>query len=298
MKPTNQLLACLAALATSTAIAAQAPAEQAKLSPDEIAVKSQQVFYYAGQDLAARVQMKLISAGGQERRRDLLMLRRNSDSATDTGAPAGASSPALHPAGRQQYFLYFRSPPDVRGTAFLVCKEPGRDADRWLFIPALNLVQRIAARDAESSFVGSDFSYEDVSGRPLGADSRRLLPEESLPPSVARPPAARACYLVESIPKGRAGFRRKLAWIDQTSFLPLREEYYDAQGQLFKVFTADEVRSVDGVPTAVRRTMNNVKSGHRTEVVFSQVQYNSGLAADLFTERSLRRPPAQWIAGE
>ncbi|MBI5160419.1 MAG: outer membrane lipoprotein-sorting protein, partial [Micrococcales bacterium] len=44
------------------------------------------------------------------------------------------------------------------GTAFLVAKEPGRDADRWLFIPALNLVQRIAARDVESSFVGSDFS--------------------------------------------------------------------------------------------------------------------------------------------
>src|SRR3989338_5917083 len=113
--------------------------------------------------------MTLIAAGGEQRVRDMTMLRRN--------AEAGLPAPSLQ-AGRQKYFIYFHSPVDVRGTAFLVAKEPGRDADRWLFVPALNLVQRIAARDAESSFVGSDFSYEDVSGRPLAADTRRLLSEE------------------------------------------------------------------------------------------------------------------------
>ncbi len=44
--------------------------------------------------------------------------------------------------------------------------------------------------------------------------------------------------------------------------------------------------------------MKNVKSGHRTEVVFRQVKYNLGLTEDVFTKRSLRRPPAQWISGE
>ncbi len=55
---------------------------------------------------------------------------------------------------------------------------------------------------------------------------------------------------------------------------------------------------VDGLSTVTKRTMKNVKSGHRTEVTFRQVKYNVGLAEDVFTERSLRRPPAQWTSGE
>jgi len=253
-------------LVLATPLLAQTP------SADEIAEKSQQAFYYAGRDMTARVVMTLVTAGGEQRVRDMTMLRRNGD------------------AGRQKYFLYFHSPADVRSTAFLVNKEPGRDADRWLFLPALNLVQRIAARDAESSFVGSDFSYEDISGRLLTLDTHKLLREETLD--------GKPCYVIESVPKSRASFTRKLAWIDRTSFLPLKEEYYDAQKDLFKVFTADEIRDVNGVPTITKRTMKNVKSGHRTEVVFKQVRYNVGLTEDVFTERSLRRPPTQWISGE
>ncbi|MBI2498002.1 MAG: outer membrane lipoprotein-sorting protein [Opitutae bacterium] len=263
------------------AAASGAPGLRAQqLTADDIAAKSQQAFYYAGDDMAARVVMTLTTASGQQRVRDMTMLRRNAEAAASASATDG----------RQKYFIYFHSPTDVRGTAFLVAKEPGRDADRWLFVPALNLVQRIAARDAESSFVGSDFSYEDVSGRPLAADTRRLLPEESL--------NGKPCHVIESVPKVRAGFTRKLAWIDRATFLPLKEEYYDAQKQLARVFTADEVREVDGLPTAVKRTIKNVKSGHHTAVEFREVRYHAGLTDEVFTERSLRRPPAPWISGK
>ena len=270
----KRMITCLLPLLGALSLGGQTP------SADEIADKSQQAFSYAGQDMVARVVMTLVTARGEQRVRDLTLLRRNGD------------------GGRQKYFLYFHSPADVRGTAFLVGKEPGRDADRWLFIPAINLVQRIAARDAESSFVGSDFSYEDVSGRPLPADSRKLLREESLDLPAARQAGGRACYVIESVPKTRASFTRKLAWIDRANFLPLKEEYYDAQQTLFRVFTADEVRDADGLPTVTKRTMKNVKSGHRTEVVFTQVKYNAGLGEDVFTERALRRPPAPWISGD
>ena len=66
-------------------------------------------------------------------------------------------------------------------------------------------------------------------------------------------------------PRAAAGYT-KLAWIDRGAFLP-SGEYYDAQKQLVRVFTADEVRDVND---AHRRSppMKNVKSGHRTEVVF------------------------------
>ena len=117
---------------------------------ESIMKKYQKAFYYAGKDMKAKVLMTLINKQGKMRTRELVMLRKN-----------------MGKNGEQKYFMYFNSPADVRRTTFMVWKYPERDDDRWLFIPAINLVNRIAANDNRSSFVGSDFTYEDISGRDL-----------------------------------------------------------------------------------------------------------------------------------
>lgn len=235
----------------------------------EIVQKSQTAFFEAGKDFQARVKMTLSIREGQQRLRELTMLRKN------------------YPAGEQKYFIYFHSPADVAGTTFMVYKYPDRNSDRWLFIPAINLVNRIAARDSRSSFVGSDFTYEDVSGRELAADRRTLLKDDEL--------NGHKVYTIESTPQTPAEYARKVTWIDQMTFLPLKEEYYDIQGALYKVFSADEVKEIQGIPTVMKRTMANVKTAHKTEVVFERIQYNVGIGDDLFSERYLRRPPERWI---
>ena len=235
----------------------------------EVVQKSQATFFEAGKDFQARIKMTLTTREGQQRLRELTMLRKN------------------YPAGEQKYFIYFHSPADVAGTTFMVYKYPNRDDDRWLFIPAINLVNRIAARDSRSSFVGSDFTYEDVSGRELAADRHTLLKEDELD--------GHKVFVVESIPKTSAEYARKVAWIDQVTFLPLKEDYYDIQGALYKVFSANEAKEIQGIPTVMKRTMANVKSGHKTEVVFERIQYNVGIGDDLFSERYLRKPPERWI---
>jgi hypothetical protein len=243
---------------------------QAPPSAATILTKSQQAFLYAGSDMKARVLMTLTSAGGQKRVRELTMLRRNEAK-----------------EGEQKYFMYFHQPADVRGMAFLVAKYPRKDDDRWLFVPAINLVKRLAARDASQSFVGSDFTYEDVSGRDLEADDHTLLREEKV--------GSRDCYVIESVTRSPAGYQRKVAWVDRTSFLPIKEEYFDAKDELFKAFNADEVADVEGVPTVTKRTMANKKTGHTTTVVFTDVAYGLGIEADLFSERYLRDPPRKWV---
>jgi outer membrane lipoprotein-sorting protein len=235
----------------------------------EIIQKSQAAFFEAGQDVKARIKMTLMTREGQQRLRELTMLRKNFS------------------AGEQKYFLYFHNPADVSGTIFMVYKYPVKDDDRWLFIPALNLVQRVAARDSRSSFVGSDFSYEDISGRDVEADTHRVVRNETL--------GSRQTVVMESVPTREADYAKKLSWIDQVTFLPLKEEYYDVQGALYKVFTADEIRDVQGLPTATKRMMTNVKTGHKTEVVLEAVAYNVGLGDEVFTERALRRPPEKWL---
>jgi len=243
---------------------------QEKLDGEAIMEKSQIAFFYAGDDMKIKVFMRLISREGKERIREMTMLRKDAQR-----------------GGEQRYFIYFHQPGDVRGMTFMVWKYQGRDDDRWLFVPAIDLVKRIAARDKRSSFVGSDFTYEDVSGREVEADRHTLLREETM--------SGKQVYLIESLPKEEAEYTRKLSWIDKGTFLPLKEEYYDQQGELYKVFTAGEVREIQGVPTITKRTMQNVKSGHHSEVVFQEVTYNIGLPDDLFSERYLRRIPQRWI---
>ena len=143
--------------------------------------------------------------------------------------------------GSQKYFIYFWQPSDVRDMTFMVFKHPGSDADRWLFVPALNMVRRIAAQDKYSSFVGSDFSYDDVSGRDVDDDAHTLVKEAKL--------GSKDCYVVKNTPKaGNADYSYRISWIDKNTFLPLKEEYYDNRNELYKVFTADEIESIKGFP--------------------------------------------------
>ena len=271
-------MSTLVLVVVALALAATPAPAQERPTAAEIVARSRDAFYYPGADMKARVTMALITAEGKTRTRVLTMLRKND------------------PASRnQRYFQYFHEPGDVRRTAFLVWKYPEKEDDRWLFIPAVNMIRRVAASDSRASFVGSDFSYEDVSARDLSADTHTLLREEKLGDA--------DCYVIQSVPGTPTDYTKKLAWVDTKSFLPLKEEYYDAQNELARLFTADRIEVVPAgegahrktYPTVTKRTMRNVKSGHRTEVSFSSVAYNVGLDDGLFTERSLSNPPPKWI---
>ena len=253
-------------------IAGLLPLQALAISGEEVMKKSQAAFLYPGKDFKARVVMRLINKDGQARVRELTMLRKNAGEAL----------------GEQKYFMYFFQPADVKDMTFMINKYPAKDDDRWMFIPAINMVKRIAAQDKRSSFVGSDFTYEDVSGRDIEDDTHVLEREEKV--------GNRDAYVVKSTPKGAdADFGYKLTWVDKSSFLPLKEEQFDKRGALYKQFTADEIADVKGFPTVVRRTMRNVQTGHRTEVGYLKTDYGLGLEDSLFSERFLRQPPRKWI---
>jgi len=265
MKPSWLCFPVLAA-----AFAASAPAPAADPSAEEIVKRSLEAFYYAGSDMRAKVRMKLINPQGRVREREMTMLRLN-----------------LGKSGDQRYYIYFHSPADVRGTSFMVWKYPAKESDRWIFIPALRLVKRIAADDKRSSFVGSDFTYEDVSGRDPADEAHSLVRKEDL--------GGRPVYVVESKPKAVVDYSRRLSWIDRERWLPLKEEYFDARNEPLRTFTADKIEQAGKHWTVRMRTMKNAQSGHRTEVLFQEVGYDVGLKQDIFTERYLRDAPGEWV---
>jgi outer membrane lipoprotein-sorting protein len=232
-------------------------------SAEDIVKNQLASFYQAGRDFQAEVQMRLVNSRGSQRERAMRLLRVNTND-----------------AGEQRYLVVFDAPADVRGTAFLVWKYPRREDERWLYFPALKVVKRVAADDKRSSFVGSDFTYEDISGRDLEEETHTLLRQETL--------ESRPTYVLESVPKTPATYAKRLAWVDGERWLPLKEEYYDNQGKLQRTFKADKVENIDGHWTITTRSMADAQSGHRTEVTFKATRYNQSLAPDVFVERNLR----------
>ncbi|UCG61447.1 MAG: outer membrane lipoprotein-sorting protein [Candidatus Zixiibacteriota bacterium] len=238
---------------------------------DEIMKKSHLAYYYAGDDGQAEVTMTLIDKKGKERGREFSMLRLD-----------------LEEGGNQKYYTYFKKPSDVSRLTFMVHKSSGGNDQRWIYVPAVDLVKPISADDKNSSFVGSDFSYEDVSGRHWSEDNHTFVKEGELD--------GKAVFVIESVPKEKyKGFSRKVSYIDKTTLLPVKEEYFDKKDELIRVFTAEKIEEIDGIPTVTIRSMENIKKGTRTVVDFAQITYNVGIQDNIFTERYLKTPPRNFI---
>lgn len=265
MKKLSQyLVLVLMGLATTSATAATPDA-------NEIMKNSHLAYYYAADDGQAEVTMTLIDKKGKERNREFSMLRLD-----------------LEEGGNQKYYTYFKKPSDVSRLTFMVHKASGGNDQRWIYVPAVDLVKPISADDKNSSFVGSDFSYEDVSGRHWTEDNHTLVEETDLD--------GKAAFVIESVPKeSYKGFARKVSYIDKANHLPLKEEYYDKKDNLVRVFTAEKIEEIDGVPTITIRSIQNVKKGSKTVVDFTKITYNVGIEDDIFTERYLKTPPRKFI---
>ena len=160
-----------------------------------------------------------------------------------------------------------------------------RDDDRWLYLPALDLVKRIAASDKRTSFVGSDFLYEDISGRSLDDDTHELIQTTD------------KLFVVKNVPKEpeKVEFGYYNVSIDRKTYVPVKMEFYDKKGKLYKTIESAKVETIQGFPTVVKSVVSNLQTGSKTEMEFSKVKYNINLKDNIFTERYLRRPPREAI---
>ncbi len=238
------------------------------LTADGIVGKANLAAYYAGTDGLADVKMTITDAQRRERVREFRILRFNKQK-----------------GGDQKFYVYFHKPADVAKMVYMVWKYSDRDDDRWLYLPALDLIKRVAAGDKRSSFAGSHFVYEDVSGRNTDADTHELAETTDRQ------------YKLKNVPKAAKGteFAYYDVWINKDNFMPVKAEYYDAKGRLIRTIEALEVKDIEGHPTVTRSLARDLVRGGETTMEFSSVDYDAGLTEDIFAERYLRQAPAQWI---
>lgn len=258
----------LALLAIAAFIASTASLAQTLTDPTEIVSRANLASYYAGADGRSEARMIIRDAQGREQRRQFTVLRRN-----------------VEPGGDQDFLVVFSQPSDVRNTAYLVRKHAGADDDRWLYLPGLDLVRRVSAGDKRTSFVGAHYFYEDVSGRGPDEDTHELLETTD------------EQYLLRHTPKDESSveFASYRTWIDRETFLPMKIEYTNAAGDIYRRVEVLAVEEIEGYPTVTLSRVSDLAGGGQTDMQFRFIDYDLGLDESVFTERSLRNPPRQWL---
>ncbi len=272
LKAKNKLKLALSLFAFGSLAALDVNA--ADVGVNEIMEKTQKISYYQGKDGKAQILMKVYkSKGAKPIKKMFYMLRQD-----------------IKDGGEQMFLTYFTSPSDLKRTTFLVHKKINSDDYRRLYIPALDKVLAIAGSRKQDPFMGSDFSYEDVSGRHFSKDNHKLLGKEKL--------NGQEVYLVESTPKVKEAKTSKLkSWISVADYTPLKVQYVDHSGKVYREYTAGKTIEVQGYKTVIKRTMKSPLSGSYTEMLLNpkKVSYDIGLSKSDFTERSLKKPPMKYL---
>ena len=243
----------------------------------EVMKKAEKASYYQGKDGMGQMLMKVYAKKGASAIKKMFYMLRINDG-TD---------------GKQRFLTYFTAPSDIKRTTFLVHKYVDKDDYRRLYIPSSDKVIAIAGSRKQDPFMGSDFAYEDVSGRNIHHDNHKLLGKATVDGT--------ECHIIESAPMKKYAASDKYskikAWIGTADSLPRKVEYYSTDGKLWKVYTSGKIKTLSGFPTILKRSMKTVTTGTYTDILVNpkKVKYNQGFTKDMFTERTLKNPPMKYL---
>lgn len=275
MKTKTKTIKKIASLvATSMALLITAPLQAAitdtSVDVSSIVKNAEKAAYYSGKDGRSDARMMIVDDQGRKQMRQFTILRRD-----------------VADNGDQQMMVFFERPADVKDTVFRVEKhvDLAIEDDRWLYLPALDLVKRISSGDKRTSFVGSHFFYEDVSGRAISEDNF-VLQEDT-----------EAAYILKATPKApdTVEFAYYVVTIDKKTNLPILIDFFKSNNDNYRRVEAVKIEEIQGFPTVVRSKVSDLESGAYTLMEFRNIKFDLGLDDDVFTERSLRNPPREWL---
>jgi hypothetical protein len=185
------------------------------------------------------------------------------------------------PKGKRS-MIVFQQPASVAGTRFLTMENPPNADDRWIFLPELGRLRRIAASDGSGSFVGTDFSYDDISSasRNAALDAHSLLREEAL--------NGAACYVIQSVPKDSSyQYSKMIQWIEKASGITVKIELYDKRNTLVKTVEISGLKEVQGRLTSTITKMTTHAAGTSTTINVDIIKYDDPIPESVFTTEFL-----------
>ncbi len=219
----------------------------------------------AGRDGRLTFRMRLFDRQDRARERTLSVISKKAPPGTKTG---------------DKSLTRFTYPADINGTAFLVWEHPGADDERFLFLPSLARVRRIAGSEAQESFVGSDFTYEDIGGREFDDYTYTLLDDTD----------NGNAYTLESRARNpNARFPRIVSTVRKDTFVVTHAEIFNKRNEVQKIFDAPRVEKIGKYWTVMLMSMKDLTQKTRTELIVEKAEYDIGLTDDAFSRRELEK---------
>jgi hypothetical protein len=190
----------------------------------------------------------------------------------------------------EKKLVRFLSPADVKGTGLLTFDYRKKDDDIWLFMPALRKTRRIISTEKAKNFMGSEFSYADMSPPVLDEFNYKRLADEKC--------GEEDCWKVEMTPVNEKvadenGFSKKISLISKKDFVLRKAFYYDLNAELHKELNVLKIKELDKANKkfkAVHLTMENKQNGRKSVLIIDKLEFSPGVKDDYFTTRYLERP--------
>lgn len=186
--------------------------------------------------------------------------------------------------------MFFKSPADVKNTSFLTYDydDANKDDDQWLYLPALKKVKRIPSADKSGSFMGSDFSYFDMTDRDLEDYDFKFIKEIKV--------RGHDAWMIESTPRNKktikeSGYTKTIAIVRKDNYVVVRAINYMKNGKK-KYLDLKKIHTQNGVWVVDEMTMTTKKGKqmtHKTELKFNNIKVNKELNDNLFTTRRLEK---------
>ncbi|MBC77798.1 MAG: hypothetical protein CME64_17465 [Halobacteriovoraceae bacterium] len=119
--------------------------------------------------------------------------------------------------------LEFKTPLDVKGVKLLTWTIKDAPNKQWLYMPRFKRVKKINSRNQSGSFMGSEFSYEDIAGRQIDKYTYKLIQEDE------------NTWTIESTPKSKSGYSKLVSIFSKAKMNPTKTTYFDRRGNPLKV---------------------------------------------------------------
>ena len=174
--------------------------------------------------------------------------------------------------------IVFQQPASVAGSRFLTIENKNAPDDRWIFMPNIGKIRRIAASGGSESFMGTDFSFDDISSTSRNADldTHTLLKEENL--------GITSCYVIQSVPKdGAFQYSKMVQWIAKDTSIVMKIELYDKRNTLIKTVEMSGIKTIQDKPTVTVTKMTTHAAGTSTTITNEIVKYNDPIPEGIFT---------------
>jgi outer membrane lipoprotein-sorting protein len=180
--------------------------------------------------------------------------------------------------------VIFDRPRTVKGTAFLSFSHTVGQDDQWLYLPALKRVKRISSSNKSGPFMGSEFSFEDMSSQEVDKYSYKYIKDEACGTGLN-------CFVIERYPTDpNSGYTKQIVWIDNKEYRFQKSEYYDRKEALLKTLTVSEYKKYLGKYWRAHQwVMLNEQNGKKTILKWADYKFQTGLTEQDFDKNSLKR---------